>query len=261
VICYLVLKKLFLSSESDSELKLDYCKAELKKLGPFSYEESVVSSIFGLLILAWFTSRDIPFGSFEFKGWLNLLPESSYVKESTLAMLAAFSLFLIPSKDKKSKILEWKDTQKIPIGILFLFGGGFALAKGVDQSGLSEIIATQLQFVSSLPVFTLLIILALFMTFFTELTSNTSSTVLLLPLLASLLSALDASPAQVLFTVTISASCAFMLPMATPPNTIVFSSEKLSIKDMMRAGIWLNLIAALLISTYMYFVLPLVFGT
>lgn len=230
-------------------------------MGSFSYEESVVASVFVLLIIAWFTARDIPFQSFKFRGWLNLLPEASFVKESTLAILAAFSLFLIPSKQKGKKIADWTDASKVPIGIIFLFGGGFALAKGFEISGLSAIIATQLQILSSLPLFGLIILLVLFMTFFTEISSNTASTILVLPVLTAMLSKFDFPAAFVLFPVTIGASCAFMLPVATPPNTIVFGSEKLQIRDMMRAGIWLNLASALIISLYTYYVVPMFFGT
>lgn len=260
VVCFFLIKKYSLGKHEIS-LDLDYCRKELKKMGSFSYEESVVASVFVLLIIAWFTARDIPFQSFKFRGWLNLLPEASFVKESTLAILAAFSLFLIPSKQKGKKIADWSDASKVPIGIIFLFGGGFALAKGFEISGLSAIIATQLQVLSNLPLFGLIILLVLFMTFFTEISSNTASTILVLPVLMAMLSKFDFPAAFVLFPVTIAASCAFMLPVATPPNTIVFGSGKLQIRDMLRAGIWLNLASALIISLYTYYVVPMFFGT
>ncbi len=260
MICYGLIYFIFLRKVDSRLIDLNYCRTALRSMGKASYEEKIIAVVFGLLILAWFTARDIPFANFEFKGWLNLLPHGSYVKESTIAMFAAFLLFLIPSKKEKINILEWKDSAKIPIGVLFLFGGGFALAKGIVQSGLAGLLTEQLSILNELPAFAIVLLLTLFMTFLTELSSNTASTVLVLPVLAAILANLGMSPSQVLFPVTIAASCAFMLPVATPPNTIIFSSKQLKVRDMARVGIWLNLISALLISIYFYYFADLIFG-
>jgi sodium-dependent dicarboxylate transporter 2/3/5 len=262
VICFFVIKFIFFRNQSSEEIDMAKCRAEYNGLGKMGYEEIVLSISFILTVLLWLTMNDKTIGSFEMRGWTSMgIFENKYIKESTIAMLMAGILFIIPSLREKGRgIISWQEVKRIPIGIIFLFGGGFALAAGVSASGLSDWLAGQLSGIGNLPPILIVFLLCLFTTFFTELTSNTTSTILLLTILLSVVKSLDVHPLLVLLPVTISASYAFMLPVATPPNTIVFASEKIKVKDMMRAGIWLNLIGAVVITIATFTMGRWVFG-
>jgi len=217
------------------------------------------------MVFLWFFLKDITIGSLTIKGWpywIGLPEPIKYVKESTIAILIAFLLFLFPSKNKKGmNIITWSDVSRLPLGVIFLFGGGFALAEGVKVSGLSQWIAEEATGLADLNVMLLILGFTLFMTFLTELTSNTASVVLFVPILFAMEPQLDCHPLQLYIPVTLAASCAFMLPVATPPNTIVFGSERLTIRQMMRAGIWLNLIAVAIITLVSYTIISWVFAS
>jgi sodium-dependent dicarboxylate transporter 2/3/5 len=159
-------------------------------------------------------------------------------------------LFVIPSKKKGEHLLDWEAAKKIPIGVIFLFGGGFAIAKVIGLTGLSLWLGESLQFVADYPPVLVVISLTLFMTFFTELTSNTASTVLMLPILLAIASNVDTHPMLIMMPVIMSASFAFMLPVATPPNTIVYATEKIRVKDMASTGLILNLIGVVVSSFF-----------
>jgi sodium-dependent dicarboxylate transporter 2/3/5 len=242
VITYFVLVKKYLTSNFNFEIDLDYIEKEYKSLGKLTYEQITIALVFGFTIILWFTAKDVAIGSFMFSGWTNLFPEPKYIKESTIAMMAAFALFVIPSKNGNGNLLDWKAAKKIPIGVIFLFGGGFAVAKVIGLTGLSLWLGESLQFVSDYPPILVVIALTLFMTFFTELTSNTASTVLMLPILLAIAGNVDAHPMLIMMPVIMSASFAFMLPVATPPNTIVYATEIIKVKDMASTGLILNLI-------------------
>lgn len=160
-------------------------------------------------------------------------------------------LFLIPSS-KKENILTWEEGKKIPMGILFLFGGGFALAKGISASGLSDWLGENLKGLEGIHPVIMVIILCTFMTFFTEISSNTAATYMVLPILMALAKSTDISPLVIMVPVVFSASFAFMLPIATPPNTIVFGTELIESKEMIRMGIWLNLIGIVLMTSAIF---------
>jgi sodium-dependent dicarboxylate transporter 2/3/5 len=246
--CYGIIRLLHLKDYPHAEIPTDYFHTQLSKMGKITFEEKVIGYLFLFTVCLWFFMKDIELGSFTLPGWTNLLPQPEYIKESTVAMIMAIGLFMIPSKNQpKERILEWKDVTKLPMGVIYLFGGGFALANGIGVSGLGEWMATSLQSLSFLPQGLLILCLILFMIFFTEVTSNTSSTILLLPLLGALAIEIGAHPMLVCLPVTIAASCAFMLPAATPPNTIVFGSNLISIRDMSRTGLWINLVAIFII--------------
>ncbi len=179
--------------------------------------------------------------------------------DSIVAIMAAISLFLIPSKrDKKQSLLHWEEAVKIPWGILLLFGGGIALAEGFRSSGLASWIGDQLVTFEYLPTLILLLILITAVNFLTEITSNLATTAMLLPVLAPMALTLDLHPFMLMVSATLAASCAFMLPVATPPNAVVFGSGYLKIIDMARHGIWLNILSILLISLLIWFYLPFV---
>jgi sodium-dependent dicarboxylate transporter 2/3/5 len=247
--CFWLIRRMYLKSYKGSEIPLSAIRHEYESLGKFSPQEWRIGIAFLILIVAWFTGKDVQFGDFRFTGWIELIGKQGFVKESTVAIFIACTLFLIPG-NKDSKLLEWRDAERIPFGVIFLFGGGFALAKGIQVSGLSEFIGSNLDFVSEFPLWMAILGMALFMTFFTEITSNTASIVLVLPLLAAIGPSLNYPILLLMLPTTVAASCAFMLPIATPPNTIVFGSDQLKIRDMVRTGLWLNLFCAVLISVY-----------
>lgn len=251
VIAYFLFKKLFLKNLKLANVSLNYCQQEYEKLGKMSREEITVSVVFFITILLWLFRENIVFGTFEIKGWSNLFPESKFITDSTVAMLMASLLFLIPS-GKKENILTWEEGKKIPMGILFLFGGGFALAKGISASGLSDWLGENLKGLEGIHPVIMVIILCTFMTFFTEISSNTAATYLVLPILMALAKSTDISPLVIMVPVVFSASYAFMLPVATPPNTIVFGTELIQSKDMIRIGIWLNLIGIVLMTSAIF---------
>jgi sodium-dependent dicarboxylate transporter 2/3/5 len=177
------------------------------------------------------------------------------VDDTIVAITAALALFVIPAGKSSDRLLEWEDTARLPWGILLLFGGGIALAAGFDKSGLSVWLGSQLFGMQGLSVFVLLLVVIAVVNFLTEITSNLATTAMLLPILASLAGVLGIDPFVLMAGATLAASCAFMLPVATPPNAIVFGSGKLDIGDMLRAGFGLNLISILLLAVGAWLVL------
>lgn len=245
--CYYVLWKMYISKFRNIEIDLGLCRQEYKALGKPSYEEKIMFGAFIATVLLWFFRTDIILGNFTIKGWINLFPEKDFIKDSTVAMLVASILFLIPSKTKGEFMLTWTEAKKIPMGIIFLFGGGFALAGGIESSGLSLWLADNLKVITGMPPLVIILFLTAFMIFLTELTSNTASTYLILPILLALSANMSVAPIELMLPVVIAASCAFMLPIATPPNTIVFGSELLTVRNMARPGLYINLISIVVI--------------
>ena len=219
---------------------------QLKKLGKISYEEKVILSVFVLTALAWICS------SFLINKFLPA------IDDTIIAIIAAIILFVIPAKDRKKRLLDWKDTAKLPWGILLLFGGGMALAIGFESSGLAVWIGSQLTLLENIPLIILLLILIVSVNFLTEITSNLATTAMLLPILASLARAINIHPYLLLVSATVAASCAFMLPVATPPNAVVFGSGYLKINDMVKKGFWMNLISIIIITLFINFILPVI---
>ena len=220
-------------------------KEQLKRLGKLSEEERKVLTIFTLTALCWicrsvFLDKYIP-----------------GLDDSVIAIGACILLFIVPSSASDSgKLLDWEEAVKIPWGVILLFGGGLAIATGFKSSGLAAWIGTQLSYLNGIDVFLILVILVAAINFLTEITSNLATTSMMLPVLAPLGLSIGIHPFILMAACTISASCAFMLPVATPPNAIVFGSGYLKIKDMARVGIWMNIIAIIIISLYAYFFIP-----
>lgn len=236
IIAFFILKHNYFFNAS-KPIEIDSIKSALKDLGKMKREEYIIGGLFITAIILWMI-RPYVF-------------DSTFVKDGTIAMFLAILMYFIPAKGNSDKIVTWKEFEKIPIGVLLLFGGGFALAKSIQVSGLGNLIAQQLDFLALYPSWLIVFMLCLFMTFFTEITSNTASTQLMLPILLPLIQMFNWNGPQVLLAITLSASCAFMLPVATPPNTIVFGSGEVSAKSMVRVGIILNLVCALVIAIYL----------
>ncbi|PNI46907.1 SLC13A2 isoform 2 [Pan troglodytes] len=241
-----------------------YCviQTEHRLLGPMTFAEKAISVLFVILVLLWFT-REPGF----FLGWGNLaFPNAkgeSMVSDGTVAIFISIIMFIIPSKfpgltqdpENPGKLkaplglLDWKTVnQKMPWNIVLLLGGGYALAKGSERSSLSEWLGNKLTPLQSVPAPAIAIILSLLVATFTECTSNVATTTIFLPILASMAQAICLHPLYVMLPCTLATSLAFMLPVATPPNAIVFSFGDLKVLDMARAGFLLNIIGVLVIA-------------
>ena len=171
-------------------------------------------------------------------------------------MIGAIIIFLLPTKNRERKILKWDEAVKLPWGILLLFGGGMALAAGFKDSGLALWIGNQMTLLDGVSLILLVFILIASVNFLTEITSNLATTAMLLPILYPMSMTIDVHPFILMVSATVAASCAFMLPVATPPNAIVFGSGYLRIPDMVRVGIWMNLISIILLTLFVFFLLP-----
>ena len=222
--------------------------SQLNDLGRISSAEKKVLSVFLLVATGWLVR-----GLFDFEFLAS-------VKDSSIAIAGALLLFIIPADYKKGKfLLDWETAKTIPWDIMILFGGGFALAGGFASSGLTEWLATQLNSLQGMNIIIIIFMAVLLVIFLTEITSNTATASLLIPVMGAFAIALQVHPLNLMVAVAISASFAFMLPVATPPNAIVFSSRKVSIPQMARAGFWLNIISSILITLFVIYYLPLTF--
>ena len=214
-------------------------------LGPISYEEKIIAIIFALAGFCWITR------SFLLQSILPVLDDT------IIAISFGLILFVIPSKAKTNTLLNWKDTIQLPWGVIILFGGGMAIAKAFEISGLAIWLGELMTTLNALPFFILIIFLIAAVNFLTEITSNLATTAMILPVLASLAFEIGVHPFGIMIGAAVAASCAFMLPVATPPNAIVFGSGYLKIPDMVSRGIVLNIFSIILIAVMVYFILPL----
>lgn len=223
---------------------------QLKSLGKLSYEEKNVLAIFILMALAWI-SRSFFLQKF--------IPN---IDDTIIAMIGGLILFVLPTKDNKEmpNIIDWKTAVKIPWGVLLLFGGGLAIAEGFKASGLALWIGNQMTALQGLEIIVILLVLVAAVNFLTEITSNLATTAMILPILAPMAYTMGVHPYLLMVGATVAASCAFMLPVATPPNAVVFGSGYLRIPDMVRTGIWLNIFSIVLLTMMVYFIMPLLWN-
>ena len=223
-------------------------KAEIKRLlnelGKISYEEKVVLVVFVTTALLWIFRAQLQY----------FIPK---LDDTIIAMMSGITLFLLPVKNRTRKIITWEEAVKMPWGIILLFGGGMALAAGFQSSGLAKWLGTQITLLQGVHLFLLVIFIIASVNFLTEITSNLATTAMLLPVLAPMALSLGVHPYMLMVAATVAASCAFMLPVATPPNAVVFGSGYLRIPDMVSKGIWMNLLSIILLSLIVYFLLPM----
>lgn len=219
---------------------------EIKRLGKISYQEKVVLCVFILIATCWVM------GSFV---------KISFVDDTTVAMMGTLLLFIIPSNLKKGEfILDWKTAVKIPWDIMLLFGGGFAIAAGFEKTGLAKWLSLQLTSLEGTSVLIFVLVATLLVVFLTEITSNTATATLLVPIMGSAAVAMGVHPFATIISACVGASFAFMLPVATPPNAVVFGSGAIRIADMMKAGIWLNIVGTIVIVLFTVYLLPIIWG-
>jgi sodium-dependent dicarboxylate transporter 2/3/5 len=216
----------------------------LPEIGAWNSAEKRVIIVFGLIAMAWITRRI-------WSEWFNL----STVGDSTIALLGVVLMFMIPNGEKHDTLLDWRAAKDIPWGMLLLFAGGIAIAKAFIASGLSEQLGNTLTSLSTLPLWALILSLCLFVTFLTEITSNTATATLLMPVLAAAGIAIGIDPKLIMIPAVISASCAFMLPVATAPNAIAYGTNKFQMKVMAREGLLLNILIAFVVTGTCYFML------
>ena len=225
----------------------DEIKRLLHQLGKISYEERLVLIVFIGTALLWVCRSLLQ----------QIIPA---IDDTLIAMASGILLFLLPNKARTGSLIDWKEAVQMPWGIILLFGGGMALAEGFRSSGLAEWLGGQMTAFSHLPLFLLVLVLVASVNFLTEITSNLATTAMLLPILAPMALALDVHPFLLMTAATVAASCAFMLPVATPPNAVVFGSGYLRIPDMVKTGIWMNVFSIVFLALVVYFLLPLIWG-
>lgn len=241
-------------------------KRQMRALGNISQEEKRVLMVFAATGFAWITRPYLkswaqsqvpvdPAGSLDF--WELLMQSLGQLDDTIIAVLAGLVLFIIPAtKPHKRALLTWEEAVKLPWGILFLFGGGLALAQGFKVSGLAAWIGGQMSLLSGVALILLLLVVIASINFLTEITSNLATTSMMLPILAPLALGIDVHPFILMVGATVAASCAFMLPVATPPNAVVFGSGYLKIYEMARVGLWMNIISIVLLTIITYLLLP-----
>lgn len=245
----------------------DVIIGELRAMGRIRKAELRVLIIFGITVLLWVFRQPIDLEVITIPGWSMLLPSQDLLSDATVAVAMAILLFIIPSGEKRTDssdktsnsafLMNWETAVRLPWGILILFGGGFAIAGGFQQSGLDILIGRSIKPLLDIHPLLMVGIICLLITFLTELTSNTATTAALLPVMRGTALALGINPLLLMIPATISASCAFMLPVATPPNAIVFGSGYVPMSKMIKGGIILNILGVIIITLMVYFfVLP-----
>jgi sodium-dependent dicarboxylate transporter 2/3/5 len=251
---WLLLTNLYQPKGFDTLQANQAIRSEYKRLGKKTQEEKIILVLFTSLALLWLTRANLGFGSFTIPGWSNLLPYPDYLNDGTVAIAIAVLLFLIPSSENKGKrLMDWETASGLPWNIVLLFGGGFALAGAFKSSGLSLWIGELMSETHGMPILLIIAIIAFSMTFLTELTSNTATTEMALPILAGLAVSMEINPLLLMLPATMSASMAFMLPVATPPNAIVFGSNQITVAQMAGTGLLLNLIGIIIVTLSTYF--------
>ena len=223
-------------------------KSMLANMGSFTKDEKRISIIFGLAVFAWV-----------FRTLLNRIDFLSGLTDAGIAIIAAILIFMTPSASKKGDLLQWEKSKDLPWGLLILFGGGLSLAAQISSSGLGIWIGNSLLILSTVPPILLILAVATLIIFLTEITSNVTTTTTFLPIFGALAIAIGVLPVSLTVPVCLAASCAFMLPVATPPNAIVYGSNKFTIATMMRAGFALNIVGILVVTIFAYYFAPLIF--
>lgn len=230
-------------------------------LGPVRRDERVAGGLYAAAALLWVTGQGLDFGAFALPGWHAWGPLAGRVDDSGVAIGLALLLFALPSADRRGEpLLDWADTRDVPWGILLLFGGGFALGTAFESSGLSQRVAQAFHGLQGAPLPLVQLAVCAACVALSEFASNTATAQIALPILASAAASLAVDPRALLLPATLSASAAFMMPVGTPPNAIVFGCGYLSVRDMVRAGVWFNLLGLALVLGAWWLLAPLALG-
>ena len=243
-ICWYYLVNFSFDLSSLSNISKKTISSKIKELGKIKYEEKAVLLIFIVFILGLLSKQFIS----------EFIPQ---IDDTIIAISIAIFLFLIKSSDGENNLIEWSDGVKLPWGIILLFGGGLSIATAMKSSGLALWIGELAYNIDSLDLILIVLIIVMIVNFLTEITSNLATVSMLLPILASISISLGIHPYIIMVSATIAASCAFMLPVATPPNAVVFGSGYLKMTDMVKTGLVMNVISIVIVSLYVYFMLPM----
>lgn len=235
---------------------------EKNQLGKVTSAEKSVLIVFIMTAALWITRKGIKLGDLMIQGWSDYLSFGKMIDDGSVAIAMATLLFFIPARKttgESTTILDKQVFSELPWSIILLFGGGFALAFGFSESGLSAYLAEQLQGLKSVSLPILILVVSSGMNLLTELTSNTATTQLVMPILLSTAKVMDVSPVWLMLPAVLSASCAFMFPVATPPNAIIFGSGKIKVIEMVRVGLMLNIVGIIIISCISYYLIPFIY--
>ncbi len=260
---WLLITQVFFRIPAEVAVDREVLESETRKLGPISFEERVILAVFAATALLWVFRAPIEIGGLTIPGWSTLLPYGNLIDDGTVAIAMASLLFLVPARSPgaKSRMVMGPDVVRgLPWNIVLLFGGGFALAHGFQTTGLARFIGDGFSGLGSVPPLVLIFVICLTITFLTELTSNTATTEMVLPIFAAVSVSAGVHPLLLMIPATLSASCAFMMPVATPPNAVVFGSDRVKVAEMARVGIVLNLVGAVVITLVFRAMGPLLFG-
>ncbi len=255
IIIWLLLTRVFFRIPEHIQVDRSIIDQEYQSLGKMSFEEKSVLTVFSLTALLWVFRKQLILGFLTIPGWSQLIPYPDLIDDGTVALFMAMLLMLIPTRSKAAKsptIMGAWVIKKLPWNIVLLFGGGFALAKGFQVTGLSALIGNEFAGLAGTSPIIMIVSICFGLTFLTELTSNTATTEMILPILASVGFAMQVNPLMLMIPATLSASCAFMMPVATPPNAIVFGSGRVRIAEMAKAGFFINIIGIMVITIYFY---------
>jgi sodium-dependent dicarboxylate transporter 2/3/5 len=249
ILYYVLVKWIYPSQLQSMNNTEELIQGELNKLGKLKKQEKIVLSIFACTITMWI-----------FRPQINHIFQNLNLSDTSISLLGAMAMFTF-SHDFKSRkfILEWEDTQRLPWGILILFGGGLALASALSNAGLIQLIGDIISSKQGISIFVITCLLITVMLFMTELMSNVALVAIFIPVVAGIAIGLDVSVLHMCIPVCMAASCAFMLPMATPPNAIVFASGYIKVYQMARVGVILNIIAIVLLMIFTKLIIPLFF--
>lgn len=256
VFTWFLLTKVLFKVSDKFEINRDIIVDEKNKLGKISYEEKAISLLFFVTGLLWIFRADLDLEWILIPGWSRLFPKLDFIDDGTIAIAMATLLFLIPSKNGDSEnsfLLNHSSLKKVPWDIIILFGGGFAIADGFVSSGLSKLIGEKLAGLSGMNLVFLVAVVCFAVTALSEIASNTATAQIILPILASISVQMNINPMILMIPATLAASFGFMLPVGTPPNAIVFGSERLHVIDMVKSGVLIDLLSVLVITFFAWF--------
>lgn len=243
---FLLTRVLFANNIKNIEGSTELITSELKKLGKISREEKLVIIVFLTTAVGWI-----------FKPQINQIIGQPLLTDHITAMIGGILMFSMPvSLKDKTYLMQWEDTSKLPWGILLLFGGGMALANALAEVGIIEMIGEFVSSITQVQPLVFILAVTLIVLLMTEVMSNVALVTILIPVIIGVANGINLNPLLLVIPATLASSCAFMMPISTPPNAIVFSSGHISMKDMMKAGIWLNLISVLVIALLGYWIIP-----
>ncbi len=251
IMAFLLIRWRYFPRHASQAFDLDFIREEKRSLGAISYEEKSVLFVFGLTVLLWFTRVDIDFNGFMLHGWSSFVPHGRMIKDSTVVIFSSLLLFLWPAKsDTSSTLLTWSDVNKLPFRIILLFGSGFALAEAFQVSGLAQRLSGELNRLQGFQPWMFVLCLAALITVMSEFASNVATIQLMLPIIPPVAQSLHVDPLFLMIPATVAASFGYMMPVATAPNTIVYGTGHVPVKDMMRTGLWLNVMGVVLLTAY-----------